>query len=409
MSNEQRIERKAATEFAQKRDRIMGFIHSAKELQPLLADIQVNSEGDSESYMIELTEIVQKHNRSLEMLIDSFNLDQSVPSDSLLITLLGVELSKIERSMSFPEGAGALIKEIANTLTQNTVRRKDLTELQKDIAFNSDIVACVKTSLFRSAFEFSNLLDALRATEQEKQGWLKWFHSTSVALGKDVAFNFDQHGTFRDREMLFRECLPICTNLVVSTWKSRFVAQIIKQTDGAFSGIALEPAMLVYGMKNLEENLNNRNMGYQNHKTTDLNWLKKQISYSIYGISESYDLSYFDESDSVKIKELILSELEKLSIVAWDNASELTIEKIKEKVSSMTHEQKIEWKKKEGANPMPFSAFKEELKRLWNGQCSLLSRVELTEEELTTATRGALAHLWGYSDAFCRVKKDTLK
>lgn len=407
MSIEPKYERKAATEYAQKRDRIMGFIYAARELQPLIFELGEKAQSDSEGCMIELTELLQKHNRSLEMLIDYFNLDQSVPSDSILITLLGTELSKLEKSFNFPDGASSLMKEIAATLTTNTVKRKDLSELQKDIAFDADIVACVKTSLFRSSFEFSTVLDALKATDREKSEWQAWFHSTAVALGKDVAFNFDQHGTFRDREILFRECLPICTELALKAWKSHFLDALrVKLSDGT-SLYGIDPSSLVDRMPTLIEALDTHNMGYKHHKTTNIEWLKKQIGYSIFGICESYDLQIFNAEANRDIKSLILSRLEISARDAWLSASKRTIVDIQNKIASMSMEEKELWKQKEGANPMPFSVFKEDFKDAWNSAQSLISSVNIDEAELTKKTRASLAQLWGYSDAFCRIKRTT--
>ena len=236
---------------------------------------------------------------------------------------------------------------------------------------------------------------------------MKWFHSTSVALGKDVAFNFDQRGTFRDREMLFRECLPICTELVIKTWKAKLIQAIKNAQDGSPAMVSVNPSDLLSSMDNLVDTIDGQHMGYKNHKTTDLSWLKKQVSYSIYGIVESYNLSGFTASDSVAIKELLLGSLESKAIAAWTAASENTISEIKSKLDGMSQEEKIQWKKSEGSNPMPFYKFKEELKKQWSTNSSILDLVELKEDELTTSTRGALAQLWGYSDAFCRVKKET--
>jgi hypothetical protein len=407
VSTEPRIERKAATEYAKKRDRIMAFIRSARELQPLLSGMGESYENGPEEHMVELTEVLQKHNRSLEMLIDLFNLDQSVPDDAKLINLLGIELSKIENAYRFPEGANQYIKNITATLTELTVRRHDLTEIQKDIAFDADIVACVKVSLFRASFEFSKLLEGLKANNEEKQQWQKWLHSTSVALGKDVAFNFDQHGTFRDRELLFRECLPMCTQIAVAEWKAQFIKNASEKVSSNNSSLEeVEPSEILNRMDELKALLKSKHMGYQNHKTTNIEWLYKQIGYAVFGICESFEFISFTKSETKILKSLVIDNIEEMCIRAWESASIKTVENIQSKLANMTPDEVTSWKKSEGANPMPFSNFKDALKTEWNENDSLISMVEIDENKLTGMTRKSLAKLWGFSDAFCRIKRE---
>lgn len=406
MSTEPRIERRAATEHAQKREKILGFIRSARELQPLLSGVSFDSRLDKEECMVEFADIVQKHKHSLELLIDAFNLDQSVPDDSKLITLLSIELSNIERSFKFSDGSSKYIKSVASILTELTVRRQDLADLQKDIAFDADIVACVKVSLFKAAYEFSMVLDGLKATSEERQRWQHWLHSTSVALGKDVAFNFDQHGTFRDRELLFRECLPMCTQIAISVWKEQFAktAKSKLKKDG-LNDIS-EPSKIIDGMSDLKMLLKQQDMGYKNHKTTNLEWLEKQIGFAIFGIIESFDFSEFNSNDIINIKAVILEMVENYCINAWQNASTKTVDEIRSKLATMSEAEINEWKEKEGSNPMPFSKFKSELMSEMEMNKSVISLNKLVEADLTRATRGSLAHLWGFSDAFCRIKRE---
>lgn len=406
MSTEPRIERRAATEYAKKNERIKGFIRSVREIYPLLSGLTFDQQPVTENGMVELTEIVQKHNRHLEYLIDSFNLDPAVPEDSILISMLGTELSKIEKVFRFPEGRNPLIKELVTLLTEFTVNRKDLPDLQRDIAFNADIVACVKTSLFRSAYEFSQLLDGLMASKEEKERWLKWYHSTSVSLGKDVAFNFDQHGSFRDREILFRECLPLCTQLAVEEWKKLYLKSLQSFDLEDSSEDFIEASTIVDKMPLLNASIEKQHMGYKNHQTTDVAWLKKQIGYMLFGIIESYNLSFFRGNDCNKIKVSFASSIEKKCVDAWNVSCEETIKSIKEKLSAMTEHEIEEWKVKEGSNPMPFSTLKKNIMRQWEESKSLLAGIEMSEEVLSRNSRASLANLWGLSDAYCRIKTE---
>lgn len=339
-----------------------------------------------------------------------FKLQEKVKSTILELFLIDEFDNELKRSgYALGEMVGSLIEEgvirshdkerlsdIVDIIVEVNSSSPVMSDLYEESRVSSDTLVNIKCSIMPYAMRMEQILHEMNMNQSDKLSQIRWLHTKSIGLAKDIAFNWDKHSGFREREVIFENMLKHCCEIVYKTW----IDIVIMEMKSDYTNIDKESVLK--RLPKFKEAVQKKHMGYALHKELSFDWLDEQIYSAVYSYLDSSKISLFSNKENGIYASFILINLDEKLAEIWNTESTKHIENF----SKMSKEERDAWAKSKDANkPMPIDAiidsigtyFKEELP----SKINIKSKDEIKEK---SANR-RFALLWGMSNAICQ-KKD---
>lgn len=399
------IERKLAKKESVKEHKtrlnmIRQFVQAFNEISPLVDVASFNNKEDS-SFKGEVTNLFTLQSFVVNSIKEEWNLDSENINDKYILSIVAKQVSNlIKDGFITSKNEKDKIDAILSCINEFIVERPYIGQLIDNNQLSEDILVNVKSALFPASLKFHKLLTGLEIEYSEIRRWIKWHHTLTVNLAKDLSFNWDKTSSFKDRERLFESSLVHCANIAQDVWEDNFSNGL----DVKIS--ALDDVSLWEHLSEFEKEVNDCDMGYLSHDIYGMDWLKKQVCEHI--LQKSNQLKSLDISnvDSYKLQLYFVDIYCRNSAEAWKMSSNKVIDEISLMLKEMTDEEQEKWMAQEGSKPMPLSRMYDALDEIIENNV-FSKKINLDEMLLLKEAKGKLAMLWGLSDAVCKIKRKT--
>lgn len=393
-SNSDAGKRLALREAKKKAAKIKRFTNVVSEISPL---ITVSSRGVNTATEFEKTLVgyYQAQNGIKTSVIDSLNIEELDPQSRQVVHHLGRAISRLIANGDLNNLAQEKVTVLAGIMSECNSTSPVLQEMMSEQIVSSDVLVNIKSTIFPYALRLESILSSMGATDLIRNSHLRWFHTLSIYLTKDVAFNWDKDSGFREREILFENMLHHSCEIVFDTWKSFIMSSLINEY------LVLDKFLLFERLTSFNDLLKKRDMGYSNHPELNMGWLEDKISGYALSHLESKKISELSDRENGIYLCNSLKVFDDLLCDAWIEVSD----GIAKEVSSMSADEKSNWIKTVGSKPMSLNQVFDLLDKKISESPSLIEAIELNHSELEKDAKTRLAMLWGMSNAICKTKK----
>lgn len=355
---------------------VRSFVQCWKEVTAISESLSSHSPDDTIKGCVD-------HYRNLEAVAKIFNLTPSNAEDHHQIRRLSETIVVSGGYESFEE-IYQVVKDVHKKLADDG-EFLDLIDYKGEVSS----LTSVRVSLLGAAFEIYRIARTLQIADYK--AIIHAHFEVTIKLSQDVAFNWRTTSTYGEREVMFCEILPYCSQLTLS--------QLKDQIQQLGSGLVATKVSVMSALEDFEMALEDDDMGYAHHDTLTIDWLKNQVSDRIIAKSERY-LSMM--SGPQYLKSVMLSRyIESLCQImsyAWRDASS----ELYARIDSMTEEEQIAFcESEEGRAPMSLDSVFKHFETLSVDADSPV-RFKLNETALMSKTSEAFASVWGVSDSLFR-------
>ncbi len=390
------VMRKKALDIKRRSAKIRSFVNTIAEVSGLIdvAFSYSDKNGDSIKSATAYLKLQEKVKKTIfdKLLIDEF--DKEIKRSGYF---LGREISKMIYNGELRGHDEKKLGLLADIITEVNSTSAVMRDLYEDVNISSDTLVNIKCSIFPFAIKIEQILHDIGMKQHDKLIQIQWFHSMSLSLAKDVAFNWDKHSGFREREIIFENMLKHCCEIVYTTW----VEMIVEQFRSDF--ILLNPESVIDNIPKLIGKIESQSMGYLDHPIYNLEWLKSEISKYLHQIVSSKKVKLLSNKNNGIYFGCIIKMIDQKSVEIWDDESKIFFDKF----NSLSSSEQREWLKSEdGQKPMSIEGVKKKLYYYIFSELPKELDLKLENEELERSAARRFALLWGMSNAICKTKSN---
>lgn len=382
-------------EIKKRNAKIRDFVNTVIEVNSIVS-IAFTKNLDDDDIAKSTLAYLKLQERVKKTVLDKFLIDKYDKELKRSGLFLGSEISNLIANGTIRGHNEKKLGEIVDLITEVNASSIVIRDVYSDINISSDTLVNIKCSIFPFAIKMEQILHELGASQQEKLIQIQWFHSTSLSLAKDIAFNWDKHSGFREREVLFENMLKFCCGGVYETW--------IEMINDYFNMdyIHLDEETITKSCHKLFEKIDEQSMGYNDHPDMNIEWLKQKISKYIYEIIESKRINLLSPKMNGIYFNFILNKLNKTLPDMWEKECESFIERI----TNLTEEERKEWlSSSDGQRPMPIDNLQNRINQFISIDLPKEIKFDLNNDNLENSAARRFAMLWGMSNAICKTKK----
>ncbi|MFS1426299.1 hypothetical protein LMH73_003690 [Vibrio splendidus] len=380
-------------EIRKKSARIRNFTNTISEISPLI-DVSAKHCSNKDDFSKSLLAYYSLQERVKSHVFDKMNITAYSPEIRSSGYNLGYNISEMIANGSingFDEDKIDAIVDIITELNSTSTIVRDLYE--KNVV-TSDTLVNIKCAIFPYAIFIEGVLNQMGYVSDKKLIHVKWFHTMSLSLAKDIAFNWDKYSGFREREVLFENMLKYCCEITIDTW----VDHVIESLDSDF--IHFTQSQIMDYLPKFKAAISKCSMGYESHPEYTIKWLHDEFSVYIFSLLEDRRIKSFNNKQNGIYYGRLLKLIDDTLATSWENWSQEMIEMIK----NMTSSERAEWAKSDGARPMNTIGVKEDLISFIDEDIQNQINISADYSVLEQKAKARLAILWGMSNAICKKK-----
>lgn len=384
MNSEDRIHKKDSG--------LQTFLQTFKELHPLLEACWLDASKESDKKPEEiLSKVFVLHSDLLADMSALFSIDSDRLIDRVLRQKLSTELYKIMAVFMEQDVGQNFNWEYIKTKTMRIadhIKRSSIQNLiSTESAASDDLLFTIKSSLLVESIRFEQCLSFIGAPIIDE---LDWFCRYVTFLSKDIAFNWGERASIKEKERLFAQVIGDCGRIVTNAWLSEAFSSKSISDFSASLDVTLD----------FEALLQKYNLGYKYSYGKSVIWLNHKLEEMILSEYKKVALCNRYIGGCIEVKSAILSCLRIEVSKRWKEFHDITVDR----VDKMAEVERLIWLAEEGGHPVDFKDFENYWEINFEGVNNLI-KFNVDRSNVELKSRSKMASLWGVSNAICKIRK----
>lgn len=387
------VKQRKSLEIKKKSARIRNFTNTVSEISPLI-DVSAKSCDKKDDFSRSLLAYYSLQEKVKKHVFEKMNITAYSPEIKSSGYNLGYNISQMIAKGAISNFDEDKIDAIIDIITELNTTSTIVRDLYEKNIVTSDTLVNIKCAIFPYAIFIEGILNEMGYVSDKKLVHVKWFHSMSLSLAKDIAFNWDKYSGFREREVLFENMLKYCCEITIDTW----MEHIIDCLDSDF--VHFSQGTIIDYLPKFKAAVNKYTMGYENHPEYNIKWLHDEFSAYIFSLLEDRKIKSFNNKQNGIYFGRLLKLTDETLALSWENWSQEMIEVVR----NMSPAERTEWMKNEGSKPMSTVGVKEDLISFIDEDIHNKINISADYSDLEQKAKARLAILWGMSNAICKKK-----
>lgn len=371
------------------------FILAMGEVAPLVEEAMATG-GDADSQKRRLIDLLTAQTTLADQLSENWGVDQDEILGSSNRHLLGRALSELVVTSREDLSDESTVLDLCGLVDDVVTGHPFIRKLAMDSGALTadDILVTLRLSSFPGIVKASNFLNGIDLSNEEYRRHLNSIFTATIALSRDVAYNYDPAGTLWDRERLFVSALPYCLTFCHEAWIDLAMEEISEDIDNTDIDVVVSKLPLTIAA------INEMDMGYD-----DINNSRKSLYERLVQGADEYihveAMADIPVRLSRKLTAYRLGVIDEALSVSWVKASEHLMDSFER----MTEEEQEHFMETEGKNPMNLAAFWGFFRSEMLATEKLVPEWSFESTDVLDAASNRLIALWGLSDSICKIRQ----
>lgn len=391
------VSKKKALEIKMRSAKVRNFINKAAEVRNLIRVSDSISSNNEEMFYKNAAAYFKLQEKVKGTILELFLVDEFDKEMKRSGYALGEMIGTLIEEGVIRSHDKERLSNIVDIIVEINSSSPVMSELYEESRISSDTLVNIKCSIMPYAIKMEQVLHEMNLNQSEKLQQIRWLHTKSISLAKDIAFNWDKHSGFREREVIFENMLKDCCEIVYKTW----IDIVIMEMKSEYTN--LDKESVLKRLPKFRTAVQKKHMGYALHKELSIEWLEQQIFQVVVDHINSSKISLFTNKENGIYASFILFNLDEKLEEIWNIESTKHIENF----TKMSQEEKEAWAKSKDANkPMPIDDIIKLVGEYFKNDLPAKINIKSKDELKEKSSNRRFALLWGMSNAICQKKNN---